>query len=386
MSVKLKRKKIAYVTGTRADFGLMTPVLQAIDKSRKLNLQLYATGMHLMPEFGNTINQVKKMFSGVKSLSAKFKNSKPKSQAEFSANLLSLLVKEFSKNRPDFVLTLGDRPEMLCVAIACLYLRIPTGQIHGGEKTSTIDEVARHAITKISNIHFPATKKSADRIKKMGEDSWRINITGAPALDYILSQPLPNRRELFKYLKIGSQNKVILVTNHPISEDNKESERQMEEILIAVSSFDLPVVVIYPCADPGHQGIIKAINRYRNKSNFRIFKNLDYRQFLALERESAVWVGNSSAAMIESASFKTPIVNVGSRQLGRQRGNNVIDVDYNKAAIHQAIKKSLFDKSYLNKLRSVTNPYGDGKTSQKIVKVLEDMEINSKLLTKQITY
>lgn len=381
-----KKKKIAYVTGTRADFGLMTSILQVIDMSKKLKLQLYATGIHLMPQFGKTINEVKRFFPKVMPIKAIFKTDDRSGMADFTAEFLEKIISVFKKDRPDFVLILGDRPEMLCVAVACLYLGIPTGQIHGGEKTFTVDELARHAITKLSHIHFSATKDSAVRIEKMGEEKWRIHIVGAPALDTILRTKLPSRKEICQQLGLNQKQKFILLTQHPVSEEWQRADKQMREVIAAAKSFNLPVVVIYPHADAGGRKIIKVINRERKNHLFHIFPSLPFKQFLALEREAAVWVGNSSGAMIESTSFKTPVVNIGIRQLGRQHGNNVINVSYNRKAIIAAIKKSLCDKVYLNKLLKIKNFWGDGKTGQRIVKILENLKLNKKILIKQITY
>lgn len=383
----MKSKKIAYISGTRADFGMMTPVLRAIDKSRYLNLQIYATGIHLMSEFGRTIDQVEEEFPGkVKKIDAIFKNDDRKGTAEFTGKFLTNIIRALVKDRPDFVLTLGDRPEMLCVATAALYLGIPTGQLGGGEKTSTVDEIARHAITKLSQVHFPSTEESARRIEKMGEEKWRIHVVGAPALDVILNEKLPTREELFKKLKIELNQKIILVTQHPVSEEFEQAGEQIEETLAAVKTFNLPVVVIYPHPDAGGRKMIEVIKREKNNPLFRIIKNLPHKQFLALEREAVVWAGNSSAAMIESSSFNVPVVNIGSRQSGRQRGGNVIDVDYKKKEIITAIHKSLNNKLYRIKVAKSKNPWGDGKTGPRVAKILEELDINPKLLVKQIDY
>ncbi|MDP3954703.1 MAG: UDP-N-acetylglucosamine 2-epimerase [bacterium] len=386
MIAKTKKKKIAYITGTRADFGLMTPILKAISKNPKLGLQVYATGVHLMKEFGYTFEQVRKGFSGVKKIEATFNSDDRFGIANFTGNFLTKLVKILATDRPDFVLTLGDRPEMLCVATACLYLGIPTGQIHGGEKTFTVDEVARHAITKLSHLHFPATEESFRRIEKMGEEKWRINVVGAPALDTILNERLPTRDELFGELSINPEDKVILVTQHPVSEEVNDAGKQMEETLTAVKAFKLPVVVIYPHADAGGRKIIRIIEKQKNNSLFHIFSSLEYKQFLALEREAAVWIGNSSGAMIESSSFKTPVVNIGTRQTGRQRGDNVIDVSYNSGEIAVAIDRAINDKEYLASLAKIKNPWGDGKTGPRVAKILENVKLNARLFTKQIVY
>lgn len=382
----IKRRKIAYISGARADSGLMTSVLKAIDRDQNLKLQTYATGMHLMKKFGRTVNLVKRDFPQTKIINAVFESDKKESVVRFISKLSKGIIDVFSKDRPDFVLTLGDRPEMLCTAMACLYLGIPTGQLHAGDRTHTVDEPARHSITKMSHVLFAATNKAAQRLKRMGEDEWRIHVVGAPGLDIINNSDLPKREEIYSFLKLNRNDKFILVTQHPISENVEESDSQMNEIIEALKSFSIPVIVIYPNADPGGRKMIKSIGNIRKNKNFRIFPNVDYRLFLGLEREASAWVGNSSAGVIESASFKTPVVNVGIRQIGRQHGVNVIHVDCHKKQIELAVSKSLFDPEYLKVLRRIKNPWGDGKTGEKVVKVIRELEINNRLLTKQIAY
>lgn len=380
------KKRIAYVSGTRADFGLMIPILKAIEKSKLLDLNLYITGEHLMPELGMTINDVKKFFPKAIPINVIFENDNKIRTAEFIANFFNKIVKVLCQSKPDLVLILGDRPEMLCVAVTCLYLGIPSGHIHGGERTGTVDEVARHAITKLSHVHFAATDESAERLRKMGEDNWRIHTVGAPTLDTILNEKLPTRAELLLNLGMNPKEKFILVLQHPVSENMTNAGRQMKETIEAVKKFNMPVVFIYPHADVGGKKIIEEIQKEKNNLLFRIFPSLGHKTFLALEREASVWVGNSSAAMIESSSFKTPVVNIGNRQTGRQRGNNVLDVSYDRDEIYKAINKSLNDKKYLSKLKKIKNPWGDGRASSRIIKILEKLEITPKLLNKQINY
>jgi len=380
------KKKIAYISGTRADFGLMTPVLHSIEKSEKLQLLTFATGVHLMPDFGNTINHVTREFPNTKIIPATFTSDDRTGMANFMGEYLQQLVKTLTLEKPDFVLILGDRVEMLCTALACVYLGIPTGHLHGGEKTSTVDEVSRHAITKLASVHFAATKESAKRIKKMGEEDWRIHVVGAPALDIILNEELPKKEELFQKLGLDLKKKIILVAQHPVSEQIDEAGKQMEETISAVKPFNLPVVLTFPHPDPGGREIIKVIEKERNNPLFHIFPSLEYKDFLALEREALVMVGNSSAGMIESSSFKIPVVNIGDRQKGRQHGGNVTHVGYNKEKIRKAIEKSLYDPNYLKSLKGIVNPYGDGKAGQKVTEILENLEFGSKLLNKRITY
>lgn len=381
----MAKRKIAYISGTRADYGLMTSVFAAIEESKKLELKLYITGIHLMAMFGNTYKLVLKDFPRARKVPVVFGGDTSLDMAEFAGKYISKLTRVFSKDRPDVVLVLGDRIEMLATALSCVYLGIPIAHIHGGEKTYTVDEVARHAITKMAHIHLTATKKSAEVVKKLGEEGWRIHIVGAPALDTILHRNLPGRAVLSKY-GLDRGERFVLVSFHPVSEQVSEAAKQVEELLGAVKFFKLPVLVVYPHADAGGKRIIKVIEKERKNPLFRIYPNIDYVDFLALEKEASVWVGNSSGAIIESPSFKTPVVNVGIRQLGRERAGNVIDVEADKQQIIFAIDKSLNDKKYLHSLGKVSNPWGDGKAAERIVHVLEGLEIGPKLLTKQITY
>lgn len=380
------KKKIAYVTGTRADFGLMTPVLRAIERSPELALQLYVTGIHLMKEFGATAEEVLREFPHAKKIRAVFEHDERAGMATFAGVFLSKVTAAFERDRPDFVLTLGDRPEMLAVATACLYLGIPTGQLHAGDKSSTVDDAARHAITKLSSLHFAATKDAAARVKKMGEEKWRVHLVGAPALDVILREKLPSSKEVNDFLLIPQGAAFILVTQHPVSEAWEDAGEQMKETLAAVKAFTLPVAVLYPHADAGGRRLIAEIEKERHNPLFRIFPSVPYKMFLALERDAAVWVGNSSALCIESASFKTPCVNVGERQTGRLRGSNIIDVTYRRTLISEALKKSLEDTRYLAGLLRLKNPWGDGRTAQRVVKVLERLPSREILTAKQIAY
>src|SRR3989338_8682666 len=363
----------------------MSAILKTIDESPKLELQLYVTGIHLTPGFGSTYQEVKKAFPQTRPIRATFDSDDLSGAASFMGRFMTKLVETFSKDRPDFVLVLGDRPEELCVALACLYLGIPTGHFRGGEVSSTFDETARHAITKLASLHFPATKEAAKRIEKMGEEKWRIHTVGEASLDVILHQPLPSREAVLKFLGLAAGQKFILLTQHPVSYELADTSQQIRETIKAVKAIGLPVVVTYPHADAGGRKIILEIERERDNSLFKIFPSLEYKLFLALEREAAVWVGNSSGALVESSSFATPVVNIGTRQKGRQRGGNVLDVGYDQDEIIVAIKKSLA-LSYLAKLKRLKNPWGDGKTGKRVAEIIGNLTIDNKLLNKQIAY
>ena len=381
----MERKKIAYISGTRADFGLMTPVLKAIQNSKVLSLKVFATGMHLMPEFGLTIEEVKKVFPSVETISATFEENTNRATVRFIADVMRVCTDAFLRERPDLVLLLGDRPEMLAVATACLYLGIPTGHLHGGERTGTSDEIPRHAITKLSSLHFPATQASAERIACLGEDLWRIQVVGAPALDVVAGGTLPSPQEVREFITLSAHERFILLVQHP-GEDGEASRGEIEETLSALKQIALPVVAVYPNADTGSHHIIEVLEKERTNPLFRIFKSIPHALFLALEREASVLVGNSSAALIESASFRTPVVTIGERQRGRLCGGNVLCVSSKKDDVVSAIQKSLDDPEYRATLATVSNPWGDGKTGPRVAQFLEELTIDAKLLNKQISY
>lgn len=381
----MKVRKIAYITGSRADFGLMTSVLTALEKSPYFDLQIYATGMHLMPEFWFSFNEVKKVFPKTKKIAVQFSDDH-NTMANFVAGFVPPLTKVLQRDKPDIVLVQGDRVEMLAVALVSNYLGLPLAHTHGGDKTTTIDDTARHAITKLSHIHFAATNDSLNRIKKLGEEQWRIHVVGAPSLDTILNQKLPNKPTVHNALTLPVNQKFILILQHPVTNQIEQAARHMEMTITAAKQLDLPIVIIYPNADAGGRQMIKIIEREKKNPKARLFPNVAYSLFLAIAREAAVWIGNSSAGIIESASFHTPVVNIGDRQNGRPDSGNVIHVAHEEKQIVTAIKKSLFDKQYLGKISKVKNIWGDGKAAARIVKIFQNIEIDRKLLHKQITY
>jgi len=380
------KRKIAYITGTRADFGLMSLVLREINKSKKLELRILVTGMHLMKEFGSTITEIRKEFKKVTRISATYEKDNRKSMALFTATFSKKLITHFSKDRPDILVVLGDRAEMISASIIALYLGIPVAHIHGGDVTKTIDEVARHAITKLSSLHFVATSSAGNRVKKLGEDLWRIHVVGAPGLDFIKSNKLLSRKKLLEELKIDTKRRIILILQHPIIEEDGQAAKQIRETIEAARVFKETVILIYPNSDAGARKMIKEIKKYEGRDEFYTFKSLPYKTFLSLQKEAAVFVGNSSAGMVESSSLGVPVVNIGQRELGRERGNNVLDVGHNRAEIIKAIDKSLNNKEYIAKVKKTKNPWGDGKASKRIIKTLENISIDDRLLSKQLTY
>lgn len=379
-------RKILYISGTRADYGLIRETLFAIKKHPKLEVELAVTGMHLMPEFGRTIDEIKKDNFKVHKIEAVYKRDNKESMANFIGEFVSKLAKAIQRIKPDIILVQGDRAEMLAGATVGAYLTIPVAHSHGGDITSTVDEFARHAITKLSHIHFPATKKSAERIIKMGEDKWRVFIVGAPGLDSVLSGKLFSKKDITKKYKLNLSEPVLLVLQHPITTEIKEASHQMQQTMEAIKELKNQTIVIYPNADAGGRKMIKVIEKYRKYPFIQIYKNVFHKDYLSLMKVISVMVGNSSSGIIETPSFDLPAVNIGQRQQGRERVKNIIDINYNKEQIKKAIEKALYDKKFREKAKRCRNPYGDGKTGPRIARILSKIKIDKKLLQKQITY
>ena len=363
-------KKVLYITGTRADYGLMHETLKTLNEDDDIQLDVVATGMHLMDEFGYSLNEIKKDNFSLHVIDQTFKKDDEASMSEFIGNLIVDLTKLMIKLKPDVVLLLGDRGEMLAGAIVASYLQISVAHIHGGDVSSTVDDSARHAITKLSNIHFPATENSASRIKQMGENPDDVFIVGAPGLDSIMKlKDNININDLKDKYSITKD--FVLVLQHPVSLEVEDSANQIAQTLDAVTSTDYQVIVIYPNADAGGRAMIDKINEY----DVEAYKNIPHDDFIGLLALASALIGNSSSGIIESSSFKLPVINIGTRQSGREKAENVIDVDYDSNEILNALKYIKTDE-YQNILKECINPYGDGKACERICKILKDIEID----------
>lgn len=370
-------RKILYITGTRADYGLMHETLKLLNNHENIQLDVVTTGMHLMEEFGCSVNEIKKDNFNLHIINQTFIKDDEQSMSLFIGNLINDLTKLMSKLKPDIVLLLGDRGEMLAGAIVASYLQIPIAHIHGGDVSSTVDDSTRHAITKLANIHFPATEKSASRIKQMGENPENIFVVGAPGLDSIIK--FKNKIDIC-YLneKYNLKKDFILVLQHPVSLEVEDSAFQISQTLSAVTSTDYQIILVYPNADAGGRAMINKIDEY----DVDTYKNIPHDDFIGLLGLASILIGNSSSGIIESSSFKLPVINIGTRQQGREKASNVVDVDYDCNEILNAIK-FIESNEFKDILNHCENPYGDGKASERICRILNDIKLDKELLNKQ---
>lgn len=299
---------------------------------------------------------------------------------------LSRTAEALEKIAPYILLILGDRSEMLAGAVAATYMGIPIAHIHGGEISGNVDEPVRHAITKLAHVHFPATEENAERIIRMGEESWRVHVVGAPGLDFILRGKVMQPRETAAKYGLNLSKPVILVLQHSVVAEADEAASQIRETLEAIKGLKHQTVLIYPNADAGGRRMIRIIREYEKYPFIKAFKSVAHEDYLGLMKLATVMVGNSSSGIIEAPSFGLPVVNVGTRQIGRQRAGNVIDVNYDKNEITAAIDRALSDKNFRDMVKHCRNPYGDGKAGKRIAKILCQLELGKKLLDKRMAY
>jgi UDP-hydrolysing UDP-N-acetyl-D-glucosamine 2-epimerase len=275
---------------------------------------------------------------------------------------------------------------MLVGAVAATYMSIPIAHIHGGEISGNVDEPVRHAITKLAHIHFAATEDSAERIRRMGEEPWRIHVVGAPGLDLILSGKAPQLKEIASKYGLDLSKPLLLVVQHPVVTEADEAASQIRQTLEAVKELKHQTILIYPNADAGGRRMIEVIRGYEKCRFLKTFRSVPHEDYLGLLRLASVMVGNSSSGIIEAPSFGLPVVNIGTRQTGRQRAGNIIDVGYDTEEIIEAINKALHDQYFREKVGQCKNPYGDGKAGERIVRILSEVKLNKKLLEKRMTY
>ena len=381
------KKKICVFTGSRADYGIFSPVMKAISSSKDLKLQLIVTSMHLMKEFGYTVKEIERDGFNIDSkIDISYKQDTGLAMASSVGRAIVKFSKVLDRLLPDIVMVLGDRGEMLSAAIAANYLNIPVAHLHGGEVSGHVDGILRHAITKLSHLHFVSTAKAKERVVRLGEDPKKVFVAGAPALDIILNNNFTKKDTLMKKYGLIEDQPIVLIAQHPVSFYSDESADHMRQTLEAVKSFKEQTIVIYPNADAGGRKMIEVLKIYEKLPFIKTYKSVPHEDYLGLLKISSVLAGNSSSGIIEAPSFSLPVVNIGTRQSGRQRSGNVIDVAPRKKEILKAMVKAVNDKKFLAKVKKQKNVYGNGHASRMIVKVLNSIKRPKDLLQKTITY
>lgn len=383
--LKGTERHVAIVTEARSSFSYFRPIVRLIDGDDGLRYSLLVVSQHLLPAFGYSVEEIE--CEGIEisdRLYSIFDGYTPATMAKSTGALVMSLTDSFVRLRPDWVLVLGDRGESLAAAYTAATMNIPVAHVQAGERSGNIDGMTRHAITRFAHVHFASGEEAAERLRRMGEEEWRIHTVGAPQLDELLVGELAPPEEVAARFELDLDRPVLLVLQHPVTEDYGEGATQMRETLEAVCELEQQTIVIFPNSDAGSDEIRHVIELY-HRPFMRVERNLPHRLYGGLLRVASAMVGNSSSGIIEAPLMQLPAVNVGDRQRERARAANVIDVPHERAAIADALRRAMAPE-----FRSQMNgnsPYvGDGRVSERIVEILKTTRLDDRLLTKQIVY
>lgn len=382
-------KKICIVLGSRANYSSIKSVMQCLKNDSNFKLQIILTTSSVLERYGNVSKLVTKDgFSIDQKIYNLIEGENPQTMAKSTGLALIELSSAFDKLKPDLVFAVGDRFEIMSIVLAATYMNIPLAHTMGGEVTGTIDESIRHAITKFAHLHFPATKKSAERIEKLGENKETIFNFGCPRIDYV-KEVLKKKNSIDKTfldrgvgISVDISKPFIILSYHPVTTEFEKIQKQTKIILDCLGSMEIPLIILWPNADAGSSNIAKTIRIYREEgrlTNAHFYKNLPTDVYINLLDKALCIVGNSSSGIREGNYIGVPCVNIGSRQSSRERGKNVIDVGYEKDKIINAIKKQI----KVGKFKR-GNLYGNGSAGEKIVNTLK--KISHIKIQKKISY
>jgi GDP/UDP-N,N'-diacetylbacillosamine 2-epimerase (hydrolysing) len=378
----MSRRRVCYISGTRADFGLMQSTLQRIHESDALEIAIVVTGMHLQAEYGLTVTHIEDAGLPIAARVA-VEDGSP-SGALMARNIGRMLigfVDALETIRPDIVVVLGDRGEMLAGALAAVHLNIPIAHIHGGERSGTVDEPVRHAISKLAHFHFVATDESRERLIRMGEMADLVFVVGAPGLDELTNVALVHRDNLCRDIGFDPRRPLGLFVYHPVLQEADRAELDASSVIAAMRGRRLQVVALKPNSDAGSVGVRRVLEARAAAGEIHLATHLPRDKFLSWLAAADLIAGNSSSGIIEAASFGTPVVNVGSRQHLRQRNANVFDCPTDRADLDRAIGAALASSRFDGK-----NVYGDGRAGERIVALLARIDLAGASMAKTNAY
>lgn len=375
-------RHICYVTGTRADFGLLASTLRRIDADPRFELSLLVTGMHLSSRFGSTVGEIEaEGFEIMSRVPCDVTDADGAQMARNIGVMIQGFVDALQRRRPDVLMLLGDRGEMLAGALAATHLGIPVVHLHGGERSGTVDEPVRHAISKLSHLHLTATDQARERLIRMGEQPERVTVVGAPGLDGLATMATRSRKSLCVQEGLKSQERLALLVFHPVLQEAAQAGEQMGLIARELLRSGYQVMALMPNSDAGSTEVGKALQACELPGRFVIKTHLPRPEFVAWMAIADLMAGNSSSGIIEAASFGTPVINLGSRQNMRERNANVQDVAIEVGAIRRALAAVPARAQPPHR-----NVYGDGQTGARIVDYLAAALLTPALLDKCNAY
>ncbi|MCE9613246.1 MAG: UDP-N-acetylglucosamine 2-epimerase [Lentisphaerae bacterium] len=377
-------RTIGVVTVARSDYGIYVPVLKHLQQTPALATWLFVTGAHLEARFGLTVREIEADGYPIRErIPLHLDGDAPAAIATAMGRGVAGFAEALARSRPDVLLVLGDRFDMLPAAVAALPLRIPVAHLHGGEVTEgAMDESIRHAITKLSHLHFPSTSAYAQNLRQLGEEPWRITLSGAPSLDNVVGLPRLTPGVLADRIGMPVESP-LLVTYHPATLQRESSAQQIAEVIRGLEAWPGQIVFTGVNMDPGNRAIHAAMAGFAaRRPNTRYVENLGSAAYFSLMAVASAMVGNSSSGIIEAASFRLPVVDIGPRQQGRQHGANVLHAPCAAAEIAAAIRQAA-SPAFRASLGDLVNPYGDGHAAERIVERLRTVALDDTLLVKR---
>lgn len=381
----MRPKRIAVLTTGRQDYGILHTLCRVLHEAPDFALLLIVGGMHLSLPFGQTIREIEADGLPICEKVETLPSSDSRVAAAQSAGLMTLLMAGvLERQQPDLLMLVGDRYETLAAALAATLMKVPIGHLHGGEESEgAIDNGMRHALTKLSHLHFVSNTLHAQRILQMGENPDRVFVVGAPGLDAIRKMSFLTRTEIEAEFGFPLTPPILVVTYHPTTLTESSSQEEINTVLDALSGFDGSVVFTLPNADPENGPIREAVLQFvHDHPKAHAFEALGAQRYWSLLRHANVMLGNSSSGLIETPLFELPTINVGERQKGRLRGANVIDVPVDTRAISEALHCAL-SPSFVASLRGMESPYGDGSATARIMALLRPLSLSTALLRKR---
>jgi UDP-hydrolysing UDP-N-acetyl-D-glucosamine 2-epimerase len=379
------RRRIAVVTTSRADYSHLYWPLRELDSNPAIDLGVFVLGPHLSPQFGNTVAEIERDEFPIKArIECLLSSDTDTGMAKTIGIAIQSLADALTAWRPDLLLLIADRYEMLAPASVAVALRIPIAHIEGGEVSQgAIDDQVRNAITKLAHIHFTSMETARRRVIAMGEEPWRVHYAGAPSLDHLRRSKLLNRGEVETRLGLKLTRPSILAAWHPVT-ILRDTNAEADALFQALTKTRGQLIFVYPNSDAGSYALIDRTRALmKTRADTHLYVNLDAVTYWSLLRQVDVMIGNSSSGIMEAGSFALPVVNVGMRQQGRERGENVVDVAAESGAIYRVLKRTL-NPAFRRKLRGMTNPYGNGTAAKRIVRVLASVRLENLLVKEPV--
>lgn len=379
-------RKIFVLTGKRGGFGAMKPMLRILRDDPRFSLQLVVTDQHVSAKFGNTIAEVERDFAVAAAVDMEQRGDSALARAQALGVCARKMADVLAELAPDVCVLYGDRGEVLATAMAATILGIPIAHLQGGDVSGSLDEQMRHAVTKLAHLHFPATTESGERIRRMGEEEWRVHVVGDNHIDLIIAGEYADRATVATELGLDFDRPVVVVLQHSETTAPHAAYDQMIETLAAVRDSGHQAVLVHPCSDQGYEGVLQAIGELALEPQFRVRVNLDAPLFWGLLANASVLVGNSSAGLIETPSFRLPAINVGRRQENRLHADNVIHAGHDRAEIATALDTAINDAGFRQHVAACSQPFGDGQAGKRIAEILGSIPLDQRLMVKRMAY